>query len=59
MSPELCRCRQAGCSDPDTEVRRRRFLDELERATKPQTVPVNRIRWAFTTSTATSTFHTF
>jgi hypothetical protein len=54
----LCRCRQAGCTDADTEARRVRFLRDLQRATEPQPVPVNRIRWAITTSTASTTTST-
>jgi hypothetical protein len=56
---ELCRCRQAGCTDPDTEARRRRFLADLARVTEPHPVPVNRIRWLLATSTATSTTSTW
>ena len=55
MICELCRCRQAGHTDADTEGRRRRFLAELKQATETQTLPINRIRWGLPASTATST----
>lgn len=59
MSHELCQCGQeAGCTDPDTEARREQFLRDLNRATEQPPVPVNRIRWVLTTSTATSTINT-
>jgi hypothetical protein len=55
----LSQCRQAACTDVETEARRRRFVADLARLTEPQPVPVNRIRWALTTSTATSTTTTW
>lgn len=58
MCHSLSQCRQ-GCTDPDTEVRRQRFLDDLKRAAGPQPVTVHRIRWVFTTNTATSTIYRF
>ncbi len=53
----LSQCRQAACTDAATEARRRQFLDALNRVTEMQ--PVNRIRWALTTSTATSSTTTW
>ncbi len=58
MFHSLSQCRQAACTDADTEARRVRFLRDLQRATEPQPVPVNRIRWAITTSTASTTTST-
>jgi hypothetical protein len=55
----LWQCRQAACTDVETEARRRRFVADLARLTEPQPVPVNRIRWALTTSTATSSHTTW
>jgi len=55
----LSQCGQVGCTDPDTEARRRRFLADLARVTEPHPVPVNRIRWLLATSTATSTTSTW
>lgn len=54
MRHELCQCRQAGCTDPDTEARRAQFLADLARATEPASQPANRLRWLLTASTATS-----
>lgn len=59
MIRELCQCRQAGCTDPDTAARRVRFLTDLARVTEPQPAPVNRIRWVMATSTASSTITTW
>ena len=59
MIHALCRCRQAGCTDTETEVLRQRFLLDLEQGTKPQPLPVNRIRWAMPATTATSTSTTW
>jgi predicted ATPase len=56
---ELCQCRQAGCTDPDTAASRVRFLVDLARLTEPQRVPVNRMRWVMTATTATSTTSTW
>lgn len=55
----LCRCRQVGCTDSDTEARRLRFLVDLARVTEPQPAPVNRIRWVTATTTATSAISTW
>ena len=55
----LWQCRQAACTDVETEARRRRFVADLARLTEPQPVPVNRIRWALITSTATSSTTTW
>lgn len=55
----LCRCRQVGCTDSDTEARRLRFLADLARVTESQPVPVNRIRWVMAMSTASSTITTW
>ena len=55
----ISHCRQVGCTDSDTEARRRRFVADLVRLTEPQPVPVNRIRWALTTGTATSSYTTW
>lgn len=57
MFHELCRCRQAGCTDPDTAARRLRFLIDLARVTESQPGPVNRIRWVLATSTTTTWRH--
>jgi len=56
---ELCQCRQANCSDPDTAARRLRFLVDLARVTESQPGPANRIFWVLATSTATSTTSTW
>ena len=55
MFRKLCQCRQAACTDRDTEARRLRFLTDLARVTESQPAPVNRIRWVMATSTASST----
>ena len=55
----LCRCRQAACTDRDTETRRLRFLTDLARVVESQPAPVNRIRWIVATSTASSTTSTW
>ncbi|MBM4011844.1 MAG: hypothetical protein FJ286_10755 [Planctomycetes bacterium] len=41
MCHELSRCRQAGCTDTDTEVRRQAFLFDLAKATRE---PLHRFR---------------
>jgi hypothetical protein len=56
---ELCQCRQAGCTDPETAARRVRFLVDLARVTESQPGPASRTCWVLTTSTATSTTSTW
>lgn len=61
MCHELWRCRQAGCTDADTELRRQGFLADLRRVTG---FPVHRFQRlticvAATAATATSTIHTW
>ena len=55
----LWQCRQAACTDVETEARRRRFVADLARLTEPQPQPVNRLRWVMTATTATSTTSTW
>ena len=59
MIHELCRCRQAGCTDSNTAASRVRFLTDLARVVESQPGPVNRIRWIVATSTASSTTSTW
>ncbi len=62
MIHELCQCRQAGCTDSDTEGRRAKFLEELwaaERAMQRPPQSVNRIVEVLAASTASSTAETW
>ena len=56
MSNVLSQCRQAACTDAETELLRRAFLADLAKAMQPRHVPVNRvlIALAATSSTAAS-----
>jgi hypothetical protein len=59
MSHELSQCRQAGCTDAETELLRRAFVADLARAMQPRRVPVNRIRLALAATTAVTSTSTF
>ena len=54
MSHELSQCRQAGCTDAETELLRRAFLADLAKATKPQPGPGNRVLIALAVTSSTA-----